>query len=539
MDVAFVIDVTGSMTGAIANVKAAIPQLMDQVVAASAGDYRAELVTFRDDISVVVPFASGNRAPLESAVLGLFAAGGNNTPEASDEALRTTINALGPGPHQTGTALPFRSSALKIIVLITDALPGGFDDFYTPGVDDVDANQRALDAAAAGVRISAVFVPTQGVDPQIVAIMQNYATRTGGIYLQTQPDGTGTADAIREVISACGGGPPPDGGTPDAGGGGGNGDVHFRTFGGQSYDFQREACLTLAESRTPGSNVALQIDARPWPRNRDTSVAQRAAFTFPDTARPYSVVLDIASPHLSVQGNGDTLVEVVGNLDGIGWVGFKQRGSRALKGGIEVARKSFGGTIGYEYLATYYGGPSGGSQIHAIVFPASGYINVKMVPVPSLSVEGMSGNSPVRTNLSFGDGVGSTTVQQLRTDVHTLNAFAQSWSSNVTGSLFLSDCPGEVGLQDAIIALTPDQQAAVADTCRANGITPDTGARWEACLFDAHVGGAPMAHTEGVTYARQQLGRPMGTVAPIPPSVGPPDAGTMTMPAPRMMFDGR
>src|SRR5215470_15936040 len=88
MDVAFVIDVTGSMTGAIANVKAAIPQLMDQVVAASAGDYRAELVTFRDDISVVVPFASGNRSSLESAVLGLFAAGGNNTPEASDEALR-------------------------------------------------------------------------------------------------------------------------------------------------------------------------------------------------------------------------------------------------------------------------------------------------------------------------------------------------------------------------------------------------------------------------------------------------------------------
>jgi hypothetical protein len=48
-----------------------------------------------------------------------------------------------------------------------------------------------------------------------------------------------------------------------------------------------------------------------------------------------------------------------------------------------------------------------------------------------------------------------------------------------------------------------------------------------------------MAHTEGVTYARQQLGRPMGTIAPIPPSVGTLDAGTMTMPATRMMFDGR
>ena len=185
------------------------------------------------------------------------------------------------------------------------------------------------------------------------------------------------------------------------------------------------------------------------------------------------------------------------------------------------------------------GRPSGGSQIHAIVFPASGYINVKMVPVPSLSVEGMSGNSPVRANLNFGDGVGSTTVQQLRTDVHTLNAFAQSWSSNVTGSLFLTGCPGEVGVQDAIIALTADQQAAVADTCRANGITPEAGARWEACLFDAHVGGAPMAHTEGVTYARQQLGQPVGIVAPIPSSVGSPDAGTAAAPASRTTSYGR
>src|SRR6185369_3453237 len=282
MDVAFVIDVTGSMGGAINNVKAAIPQLMDQIVAASAGDYRAELVTVRDAIDVGVQFAAGNRTAIQNAVQNLFAGGGGNAPEMTDEALRTTINALGPGPHQTGTALPFRSSALKIIVLITDALPAGFDDFYTPGVDDVNANQRALDAAAARIKISAVFVPTQGIDPQIVAIMQNYATQTGGIYLQTQPDGTGTADAIREVISACGGGPPPDGGTPDAGGGGGNGDVHFRTFGGQAYDFQKAGCLTLAESRTSGSNVALQIDTQPWVNNRNTSITKRMALSIPD-----------------------------------------------------------------------------------------------------------------------------------------------------------------------------------------------------------------------------------------------------------------
>ena len=68
MDVAFVIDVTGSMGGAINNVKAAIPQLMDQIVAASAGDYRAELVTVRDSIDVGVQFAPGNRAAIQKGV---------------------------------------------------------------------------------------------------------------------------------------------------------------------------------------------------------------------------------------------------------------------------------------------------------------------------------------------------------------------------------------------------------------------------------------------------------------------------------------
>jgi hypothetical protein len=71
MDIAFVIDVTGSMSGAINNVKAAIPQLMDQVVAASGGDYRAELVTVRDAIDVACQFAAGNRTALQSAVSAL------------------------------------------------------------------------------------------------------------------------------------------------------------------------------------------------------------------------------------------------------------------------------------------------------------------------------------------------------------------------------------------------------------------------------------------------------------------------------------
>src|SRR5215472_5494061 len=534
MDVAFVLDVTGSMGGAIGSVKAAIPQLLDQIVAASAGDYRAELVVFRDDVQVLVPFASGNRTDIQNQVNAQFAFGGNGEPEASDEALRTVINALGPRPHQTGTALPFRSSAVKIIVLVTDAHPGGFDDTYTVGVDDVNANQRALDAAAAGIKISAVYIPDgpSGPIPDIVAIMQNNATKTGGIYVQTQPDGTGTSDAIAEIISQCGGGPPPDGGTPDGGGGGGNGDVHFRTFVGQAYDFQQPGCLRLAESRSAGSNVELQIDTQPWVNNRNTSITKRLALSIPDgRARPYTLVLDIAAPHLTIEGNGDSMPKVVGNLDGIGWVGFKDPRTHRLLAEVEVARKSFSGTIGYEYLVTYHGGISNGSQVHAIAFPT--YMNVTMIPVPSFLVEGMAGNSAGRPALAFGDGSGSTaTVQQLRTNVTTLNAFAHSWATDITETLFPSGCPGTVGTQAAIIAPTAAQQAAVADTCRANGINPDAGAAWEGCVFDAVVGGAPAAANAGVTYKRQQLGQPVGTPAPITTTPGGADGGTRSLSTP-------
>ena len=528
MDVAFVLDVTGSMGGAIGSVKAAIPQLLDQIVAASSGDYRAELVVFRNDVNVLVPFAASNRSGIESQVATLVATGGGNEPEASDEALRTVINALGPRPGQTGTALPFRSSAVKIIVLVTDAHPGGFDDNYTVGVDDVNANQRALDAAAGGIKISAVYIPDgpSGPIPDIVAIMENYATKTGGIYVQTQPDGTGTDDAIREIISQCGGGPPPDGGTPDGGGGGGNGDVHFRTFNGQAYDFQRAGCLRLAESRASGSNLAVQIDTRPWVHNANTSVTNRLALSIPDgRARPYTLILDIAAPHLTIDGDGDTLVETLGNLDGIGWVGFKERGTRRLLAEVEVARKSFGGTIGYEYLVSYYGGISAGTQVHAIAFPT--YMNVTVIPVPGFTVEGMAGRSPANATLSFGDGSGSTaTLQQLRTDAAKLSSFAASWNTAVAGTLFPSGCPGTVQTQSTIITQTAAQQAAVADTCRANGITPDAGAAWDGCLYDAVVIGPAGAYNAGVTYARQQLGQPAGTPAPI--NSFSPDGGTRT-----------
>ncbi len=206
LDVAFLIDDTGSMGGAISNIQAGINSIIANIVAVSGGNYQLALATFKDNVTVVQNLAIGNQAPVTAAVNLLAAGGGAGTPEASDEALNTAVNNLPANPPQqlgsfSGT---WRSTAIKIAVLVTDAVPGGFDDTYTLGVDDANAALRANQALAAGIRISPVYVPTNpGASPTIVPIMQNYATTTGGLYTQAAANGTGTAAAIQQILDQC------------------------------------------------------------------------------------------------------------------------------------------------------------------------------------------------------------------------------------------------------------------------------------------------------------------------------------------------
>lgn len=209
MDVAFVIDDTGSMGGAIDNVKAETASLLAQIDAASGGDDQLALVTFKDTVSVLEDLAAGNQAAVSAGIAGLVAFGGAGAPEASDEALNTVVNGLDVADRAAGQQTgdfdgTFRAGAVKIVILVTDALPGGFDDAYTAGVDDVNAHARALEALAAGILISAIYVPTGAVDALEAAIMMDYATTTGGTFTQTNADGTGTADAISAIIESCG-----------------------------------------------------------------------------------------------------------------------------------------------------------------------------------------------------------------------------------------------------------------------------------------------------------------------------------------------
>lgn len=230
LDVVLAIDSTSSMGGAIANVKAESTQLVNQIVEASGGDYQLGLVEFRDDITVLTDMAPGTASIINLQIGRIQASGGGPIPEASDETLNTIVNRLSAaGRPQSGDFNGvWRPDAEKIIILITDAPPGGFDDTYTEGIDNVNAAQRAAEAAVQGIRISAVYVPTRedvvaaganAVNDLYAdiaeAIMYMYKDVTNGAFIKTAKDGSGTANAIALTIAECGEIPDPVVGDPE------------------------------------------------------------------------------------------------------------------------------------------------------------------------------------------------------------------------------------------------------------------------------------------------------------------------------------
>jgi uncharacterized protein YegL len=207
LDVVFIVDDTGSMGTAIAEVKAGIASIINQIRCASDNDYQLGLITFDDCVQIDVQLAPGNDAAMLAAVMALTAGGGVGYAEASDAAVNAAVNSL-PAALNCCQDVDFlgtwRPGATKIVIVITDAPPGGCDDVFTPGVDDVNAHQYALDALANGILISSIYV-SGGVDPAAEGVLQDYATTTGGNYLYA-PGGVGTDAAISAILDDCGGG---------------------------------------------------------------------------------------------------------------------------------------------------------------------------------------------------------------------------------------------------------------------------------------------------------------------------------------------
>ena len=162
MDIVFLVDYTGSMGGAISGVKAGLTNILSTINSESLGNYRVGLCVFDEYLgNLTSPPNYGststylNLPTTQKAVINTF----NNRTQfitclqpldniGSTSAFQTKLNLLStpsfplgngqqvPEPGELGVneilsnniAGSFRADAIKLIILITDAIPGGNDD---------------------------------------------------------------------------------------------------------------------------------------------------------------------------------------------------------------------------------------------------------------------------------------------------------------------------------------------------------------------------------------------------------------------------
>ena len=210
MDVVFIIDETGSMTGVINQVQTQVGKIADAVQVASNGDFQFAVVGMPDNNIDVIENLSSDRTAFNTATSKLIVAGGcGGVPY--DEAINAVVNTLGARSGSSGAQLNaftggFRSQAAKIVILITDTLPQGFTCQYVAGVHDVAAHNFATQAAAADIHVTAVYVPTGNTpESEIIRIMQDVATTSSGLFKQTKADASDLSDIIVDIVKQCGG----------------------------------------------------------------------------------------------------------------------------------------------------------------------------------------------------------------------------------------------------------------------------------------------------------------------------------------------
>lgn len=227
MDVVFAIDYTGSMGGAINNIKSSIGSIVSTIVAKSGGDYRLALTIFDEVAKGGVPAYSGqvpytslpaanklviSTGPTTNQYLTVMENFGyaNNTTFSSQLANLNGAMAMGNG---VGTAEPgdllidkvvnasfagaWRPNIAKLVIIITDAPASGDDDNNT-AVDDAFLTTLATNANTTGIQY--ILITTQATNNYETKLIAN---NNGGLKLMSANFANIAPDIITMINNLC------------------------------------------------------------------------------------------------------------------------------------------------------------------------------------------------------------------------------------------------------------------------------------------------------------------------------------------------
>lgn len=190
VDLAFILDTTGSMSEEIAAVKATI-QKVASALASSNVRLRVGLVEYKDRtdsfVTRVYPMTS-DAAKFSRTVAGISANGGGDTPESMNEGLHVGLTGL----EWSGNAVA------RMAFLIADAPP------HLDYANDADYAADMRDAAHKGIQV--FTVAASGMDTLGQVVFRQIAQYTGATNLFVLRGGAGAASTgAGDPKSSCGG----------------------------------------------------------------------------------------------------------------------------------------------------------------------------------------------------------------------------------------------------------------------------------------------------------------------------------------------
>lgn len=214
LDIVFLLDTTGSMRPAIENVQSEVVDVVSDIDAVSGGGYRVGVVNFSDEgITVDAAFSPRNADAAKAAISALKvpSGGGQTSPEMWDEALASIVenrsaadvSALkGAGQQEGDFGVGWRPEAEKIVVLVADSSPGGFDQEYQK--KDLDrAFAVAVKAKTKGIRIATIMVPHEYRGEGAESFLRAVADLSASSYQATLPDASNLAEGLRLNVKTC------------------------------------------------------------------------------------------------------------------------------------------------------------------------------------------------------------------------------------------------------------------------------------------------------------------------------------------------